>query len=134
MLEPIRQRLRSADRPLAAFALVAFACWMASVGPVRTWATGAGVRDWWVFGVAPSAFAGMAIAAWQALAVRSQPALAVGIACGLVALAEVAHVWMPRRTADMWDVTAGVVGALLAWPVLRCRQGPPAQGRRSTPM
>ncbi|MEM6646227.1 MAG: hypothetical protein AAF730_08235 [Bacteroidota bacterium] len=56
--------------------------WIACVGPVRTWATDVGIRSWWIFGVAPSLFAGITFATWQAVATRvsAWTAFAFGIA------------------------------------------------------
>ena len=109
----------SPDRWLSAATLLAFAGWLATVGPVRTWASGAGLRDAWLIGVAPSLLAAVTMALWIRLRARSHPMLASVLAVALTAFAEAAQVWMPRQTADPGDVVAGVVGGAVAWPLLR---------------
>jgi hypothetical protein len=103
------------------FVAGAFVLWIASVGPIRSWATGAGIRDHWAFGVAPSFFAGSTLTAWQTASVGTRPAFSVLFAGGLLALAEVAHLFMPHHTADGWDVLAGLAGALVAFPYVQGR-------------
>ena len=124
-------RAPAADRVLAGCTLLAFALWLACVGPVRTWASGWGVREAWALGVAPSFFAGATLALWQSLATGARAVASVVVAVVLVALAEAAQVLHPRSTADLWDVAAGTVGALLAAPVVVWRRGgPEASGAR----
>ena len=126
MLDDVVARLRDPDRWLLAFTLATFVLWLASVGPLRSWASESGVRGHWVFGVAPSLFAGGTLAAWQALATATRPVASALIAGALVSLAEVAHLVMPRQTADLWDVIAGLAGAALALPFLHWRSRPRA--------
>ena len=80
------------DRLLTAAALAAFTLWLAAVGPVRTWASGAGVRDAWLVGVAPSLFAGLTMALWLRRSAGAGPLYACALSAGLTALAEIAHV------------------------------------------
>jgi VanZ family protein len=111
-------------------ALVGFGLWLASVGPARTWATRAGQRRDWIFGVAPSFLAAFTFVFWQAFATRSRPFVCALFAAALVGAAEVAQLFLPRYTADAWDVVAGVVGAAVAMPLLLWRERQrPAAGR-----
>ena len=124
------QRDSDRDKYFLIAALVGFGLWLASVGPLRIWATRAGQRGSWVFGVAPSFLAACTFAFWQAFAVRSRPLASAAYAAALVTAAEVIQLFLPFYTADVWDVVAGVVGAAVAMPVLlwrerRRRQDPP---------
>ncbi|MEM1044119.1 MAG: hypothetical protein AAGI91_16030 [Bacteroidota bacterium] len=109
------------DRLLVAATAIGFVLWIACVGPVRTWASEANVRSLWVFGVAPSFFAGFTLACWQAVAVRSGPFASAALGFGLIVLAEAAHIVMPRSTADVWDIAAGAAGVALAAPFIAWR-------------
>ncbi|MCR4341239.1 MAG: hypothetical protein NUW01_15285 [Gemmatimonadaceae bacterium] len=106
------------DRWLLLVALLAFALWLAALGPIRSWASGAGLRDHWLIGVAPSFFAGATMALWQAFAVRSTPLAAAAGAVAIVALAEAAQFALPRYTPDIRDVLAGIAGVALVVPLL----------------
>ncbi|PAP77203.1 hypothetical protein [Rubrivirga marina] len=121
MLDDVVARLRHPDRWLLAFVVAAFVLWIAAVGPLRSWASEAGIRGHWTLGVAPSFFAGGTLAAWQALAAATPPVASVVLAGALVSLAEVAHLAMPRQTADLWDVVTGLAGAALSLPLLKWR-------------
>lgn len=96
--------------------------WLASVGPVRTWASEVGLRSVWWFGVAPSFFAGGAFATWQALATRVSGWLALLYAVCLVSLAEAIQLVMPNTTPDLWDILAGCAGATLGGGVVAWRE------------
>ncbi len=111
-------RLRRPDRVLAVCAGVACVLWIACVGPVRTWASDAGIRQMWVFGVAPGFFAGATFVLWQSLGTGTRAAASVVISVGLSVLAEAAQLFLPGSTADPFDIVAGVAGALLAAPVV----------------
>src|SRR5512141_2829689 len=119
--------MRGRDKWLLTAALVAFALWLAVLGPVRTWANEAGLRANWAIGVAPSFLAGATFALWQAFAVRSRPVAAVAGSAALVVIAEVVQLGLPRYTADVWDAIAGILGAGLVLPLLVWRS------RRSAP-
>ena len=106
------------DRRLLVAALLLFALWLASIGPVRTWASHVGLRGHWAVGVAPSFLAGFTFVLWQAFATRSRPLVCAAYAVALVVLTELAQLVLPGYTADVWDVVAGAVGAGLAVPVL----------------
>ncbi len=114
------QRDSDRDRYLLIAALLGFGLWLASVGPVRTWATSAG--GYWVVGVAPSFLAACTFAFWQAFAVRSRPLASAAYAAALVAATEVIQLFLPGYTADVGDVVAGVAGAAVALPVLLWRR------------
>jgi hypothetical protein len=118
------------DRYLLVAALAGFGLWLASIGPVRTWAAQAGQRDRWIFGVAPSFLAAWTFAFWQAFVAKSRPLPAAAYAAVLVTVAEVVQVFLPGYTADVWDVVAGVLGAAAALPVLVVRARQP----RRTPL
>jgi len=75
----------------------------------------------WVLGVAPSFFAGLMFAFWQAFIVRTPPYAAAILAAALVVMTEVVQLFLPRYRADVWDAVAGVLGAALALPVLLWR-------------
>ena len=115
MLQRLMNLLRRCDPCLAAFTVIAFVLWMGSVGPLRSWATEAGVREHWTFGVAPSLFAGATLTGWQSLG-GTPPLASALLASLLIVLAEAAHLFMPRQTADGWDVLAGLMGAAVALP------------------
>lgn len=124
------QRDPDRDKYFLFAALVGFGLWLASIGPLRTWATEAGLRGSWVFGVAPSFLAAGTFAFWQAFAVRSRPLASAAYAAALVTAVEVIQLFLPGYTADVWDAMAGVVGAAVAMPVLlwrerRRRRNPP---------
>lgn len=112
------QRTRARDAGLLVAALVAFAFWLAALGPVRSWANGEGLRASWVIGVAPSFFAGATFALWQAFAVRSSPFVSAASASALIVMTEVAQLFLRRYTPDVWDAFAGILGAAVAVPVL----------------
>lgn len=107
------------DRVLLAIAVAALVLWLGFVGPLRTWASGAGLRSLWLFGVAPSFFAGSALACWQAYGTRTGPPASAAYAFGLIALAEALQLALPRATPDAWDLVAGAagsgLGALAVW-------------------
>lgn len=121
------QHDRSRDQWFLFAALLGFGLWLASVGPLRTWATGAGIHDSWVLGVAPSFFAGCTFAFWQAFAVRSKPLASLAYAAALVTATEVIQNFLPGYTADVWDAVAGIVGAAFAMPVLLWRDAKAAE-------
>ena len=121
MIDDVVERLRDPDRWVLVFALAAFALWLASGAPLRSWASEAGVRDHWPFDVAPSFFAGGTIAGWQALATDTPPLGSALLAGAFVSLTEVAQLVMPQYTADLRDVAAGLAGAALTFPFLRWR-------------
>lgn len=121
MLDDALDRLRQQDRWLLAFMAGAFVLWMASVGPIRSWATEVGIRGHWSFGIAPSFFAGSTLTAWQTVGVGTRPGFSALIAFALLALAEIAHLFMPQHTADGWDVAAGLAGAIVALPFVQWR-------------
>ena len=106
---------------LLAAALAALALWLVALGPVRDWASGAGLRANWVIGVAPSFFAGATFALWQAFAVRSSPIASAAGASVLVVMAELAQLGLPRYTPDVGDAFAGMLGAGIVVPVLMWR-------------
>lgn len=116
------QRVSPRDRFLLIMALVGFGLWLASVGPVRTWATRAGERRDWAFEIAPSFLAAFTFVFWQAFATRSRPLVSALYGAALVSAAEVAQLFLPRYTADVWDVVAGIVGAAVAMPLLLWRE------------
>lgn len=124
------QRDRNRDKYFLFAALVGFGLWLASIGPLRTWATEAGLRGSWVFGVAPSFLAACTFAFWQAFAVRSRPLASAAYAAALVTAAEVIQLFLPGYTADVWDAVAGVVGAAVAMPMLLWRE----RRRRRNPL
>lgn len=124
--EEIRQRRmrtppQPRDKSLLGVGLLAFGLWLSAIGPARAWASGAGIGEHWTFGVAPSFLAGFCFAHWQAFATRSRPIVAAAYAMALVALAEGVQLILPRYTADLWDMLAGIVGAGLAVPILQWR-------------
>ncbi len=118
LLAQARAAIARRDRVLLIATLAAFVLWMASVGPLRSWASGAGVRGFWVFGVAPSFFAGSTLTLWQAFTTRTGAAVSALYGASLVALAEVVQFLLPTHRTDGWDVVAGVMGALLAAPLV----------------
>lgn len=109
------------DRLLLAVALVTFGLWLITIGPVRAWADGVGLRDHWVLGVAPSFLAGFTLANWTGFVARTEPLTSAAFAVTWVVLAEASQLVLPRYTADLWDVLAGMVGAALAVPLLQWR-------------
>lgn len=109
------------DRNVLAAALIAFALWLLAIGPVRTWAAGGDAPLRWVVGVAPSFFAGLWFAFWPAFISRTSPVVSVAGAVVLVTLAEAVQLFLPRYTADVWDVVAGMFGVATALPVLLWR-------------
>ena len=119
---PVDRRGSPRDRVLLILALVGFGLWLASVGPMRTLATKAGLRRDLVFGFAPSFLAALTFVFWQAFATRSRPLVSALYTAGLVGAAEVVQLFLPRYTADVWDVVAGIVGAAVAVPVLLWRE------------
>ena len=116
---------RSRDGCVLVLALAAFALWLAAIGPLRAWSKDAGVRIQWAFGVAPSFFAGLTWALWQAFVTRTGPVVSALYAVALITLAEAVQLFLPRYRADVWDVVAGMAGAAVALPILfwRARAG-----------
>jgi len=110
----------SDDRFLRYATVVFVVLWLASVGPIRTWASDAGIRTLWWFGVAPSLFSGVAFATWQATSTSVRAWASVLSSIVLTLLAEAAQMTMATATADLWDVVAGCIGAgvgglIVAW-------------------
>jgi hypothetical protein len=100
---------------------VSFGLWLAVIGPVRARA-GSGIGASWLLGSTPSLLAGFAFAHWQAFATRSGPLVSAVSAALLVTLAELIQLALPRYTADLRDVVAGIAGAALAAPILWWRR------------
>ncbi|MEM1096666.1 MAG: hypothetical protein AAGJ10_18865 [Bacteroidota bacterium] len=110
----------SDDRVLRYATGVFVVLWMASVGPLRTWASEAGIRSLWWFGIAPSLFSGAAFATWQAVATSVRAWTSAAYAVVLTLLAEGVQLAMANATADPWDIVAGSIGAgvgglIVAW-------------------
>ncbi len=123
MGDPLRARPVRAPRDpwLLLAALVSLACWLLAVGLVRMRTRGADVLVRWLTGSAPSFFAGLMFASWQAFIVRTPPYAATMLASALVVMIEVVQLFLPGYTADPWDAVAGVLGAALALPFLLWR-------------
>jgi VanZ family protein len=98
-------------------ALTGFAMWLAVIGPVR--GASASLRTNWLVGVAPSFLAAVTFAFWQAFATRSRAAAAALYATALIVVTETVQLFLPRYRADFGDVIAGVLGAALAYAILR---------------
>lgn len=112
----------SDDRFLRYATAVFFVLWIVSVGPIRTWASEAEIRSLWWFGVAPSFFAGIAFATWQAVATSVRAWASVFYSIVLIVLAEGIQLSMANATADPWDVLAGCVGAVFGGLIVRWRE------------
>lgn len=108
--------------------MLAFSFWLVAVGPARAWARRADVSGHWILGVAPSFFAAVTFAHWQAYRTRTGPITSAGIALAFVTLAEVVQLVLPRYTADLGDVLAGIVGAALAAVTIQWLQPPGTTG------
>jgi len=117
-LADVRAALASPDKYLLAFTFAFFIMWLGSAGPLRWWASDAGIRTLWIFGVAPSFFAGSTFTCWQALATQTRPLASAAFALGITILGETAQLALPGHTPDIWDVVAGAVGASLGLPVV----------------
>lgn len=104
-------------RLLLFIALTGFAMWLAVIGPVR--GASASMRGNWVLGVAPSFLAAITFAFWQAFATRSKAAAAALYATALIVVTETVQLFLPGYRADLADVAAGVLGAVLAYAALR---------------
>lgn len=124
--EDVRSALASPDRVLLALTLVFFSMWLGSAGPLRWWASEAGIATLFVFGVAPSFFAGATLTCWQSLATRTGPITSAAFALALTVLGEAAQIVLPGHTPDLWDIVAGALGALLAVPLVAWRVPRPA--------
>lgn len=103
-------------------ALVFFGLWILAIGPGRTYARHHGFARHWTVGVAPNFFAGLTFATWQGYRTRTSPWVTVGYAMVAVSLAEFVQLFLPGYTADPLDAIAGIVGALLAFPLLFWRR------------
>ena len=109
------------DRALFFAALFFFALWLAAVGPARPFARHHGYGGNWFVGVAPNFFAGLTFATWHGYRTRTSPWTSVIYAALAVTLSEAVQVFIPSYTADPLDALAGIVGALLAYPILALR-------------
>jgi len=121
ILYPLEKRVdRTAPRHrrLQRVYLVLFVGWMFLHGPIRTWVGNTGLGGSWVLGVAPSLFAGLAVAIASALAYGFRPLTGSAYGAGFSILAEMIQPWLPSYTFDPWDVAAGLVGAGFAVPLL----------------
>ena len=70
-------------------------------------------------GVAPSFLAALTFAFWQAFATRSTALASALYAAALIVVTEVVQLFLPRYTADFWDIVAGIAGAALAFVLLK---------------
>jgi hypothetical protein len=121
ILDPLEKRVdRTAPRHrrLRRVYIIMFVVWMFLHGPLRTWAGAIGFGDSWALGVAPSFFAGLAVAIASALAYGFRPLIASAYGAGFSIFAEMIQPWLPSYTFDPWDVAAGLVGACFAVPLL----------------
>lgn len=112
---------RSRDSFLLAATLLAFGFWLAAIGPVRTWASHAGMSANWAVGVAPSFFAGFTFVLWYGFSMRGRPLAAVLYGTLLIVVGELAQIFIPRYTPDAWDVAAGIIGTFVAAPIVSWR-------------
>ena len=116
------------DRTLLLVAVIGFALWLVAAGPLRSWASASGLRSLWVLGVAPSFWAGFTLTCWQAFGTRTGPLVSAAFALALVTLAEGVQLLLPRQTPDVWDITAGAMGAALAAPIVWARNAAGGNG------
>lgn len=113
--------LKAPDRILLLFTLAFFATWLGSAGPLRWWASDAGMATLFVFGVAPSFFAGATFTCWISLATRTGPLVSGILSLGITVLGEGGQLLVAGHSADIRDVVAGALGAVISTPVVRCR-------------
>jgi hypothetical protein len=118
----LNQRNIKRDRFLLFTALVGCVLWTISVSPLRIYAIKISQCASWIFGVAPNFLAGSTFAFWQAYIVKSRPIISVTYAAALVTISEVIQLYMPRYMFDVWDLVAGILGTLVATPVLLWRE------------
>ena len=75
--------------------------------------------------VAPSFLAALTFAFWQAFATRSSASASALYAAALIVATEIVQLFLPRYTADLWDIAAGIAGAALSFVFLKRMESQP---------
>lgn len=110
------------DRFFLFAAILGCVLWIASVSPLRIYATKISLDISLIVSIAPNFFAGLTFAFWQSYIVKSKTFVSVMYAASLVTAAEAMQLFIPLYVFDACDLAAGIIGVLIAMPLLLWRE------------